>query len=206
MVAERVLAERVRAERVARVRTKAAGNATSALGVAATASIVAEVVVSTAAEIAVAGITAAGGVDMIVGAVAAAEGDGRAVGVANSRIVGVISGADILAVAGAAETRLGLNSCASAVLVAAATAIVSSSRKACWMNTWFPLSCSGTSLNARFPELAPKLGSSVRFTWLRPMILSTVSMSGIWAKTVKSESKPAELSSKFTKKLLVPPF
>ena len=190
----RMVAERVRAERVVRVRTKAAGNATSAPGVAATALIVAEVVVSTAAEIAVAGITAAGGVDMIVEVVAAAE------------IVGVISGAGVPVIAGAAETRLGLNSCATAVLVAAATAIVSSSRKACWMNTWFPLSCSGTSLNARFPELAPKLGSSVRFTWLRPMILSTVSMSGIWAKTVKSGSKPAELSSKFTKKLLVPPF
>ena len=161
----RVVTERVLAERVVRVRTKAAGNATSALGVAETASIIAEVVVSTTAEIAVAGITAAGGVDMTVGDVAAAaEGDGRAVCVVNSRIVGVIAGAGVLPVAGAVETRLGLNSCATAALVAAATAIVSSSRKACWMNTWFPLSCSGTSLNARFPELAPKLGSSVRFT------------------------------------------
>lgn len=115
----RMVAERVRAERVVGVRTKAAGNGTSAPGVAATASIVADVVVSTAAEIAVAGIIAAGGVDMIVEVVSAAE------------IVGVMSSAGVPVVAGAAETRLGFNSCDTAVLVAAATAIVSFSRKAC---------------------------------------------------------------------------
>ena len=119
MPVERVPVERVPVERAARVCASTAGSKTSAVsGDVATASSVAEVVGFTTSEMAVGGIAAAGDIGMIVEVASAAE------------VVDAKSKADVLAIDSGAETKSGLNSWARAVLVAAAAAMVSSSRKA----------------------------------------------------------------------------
>ena len=113
-VAERVLVERV--DRV--LDSIAGGEALAVSGGVAIASSVAEVVGFTTSEMAVGGISDAGDIGMIVEVAVAA-------GVVDAKLE-----ADVLAIASGAETKSGLNNWARAVLVAAATAMVSSSRKA----------------------------------------------------------------------------
>jgi hypothetical protein len=115
----RAVAERVLVERVDRVLDSIAGGEALAVsrGVA-IASSVAEVVGFTTSEMAVGGISDAGDIGMIVEVAVAA-------GVVDAKLE-----ADVLAIASGAETKSGLNNWARAVLVAAATAMVSSSRKA----------------------------------------------------------------------------
>ena len=87
-------------------------------GDVAIASSVAGIVGFTTSEMAVGGISAAGDIGMIIEVAAAAE------------VVDLKLEADVLAIASGAETKSGLNNWARAVLVAAAAAMVSSSRKA----------------------------------------------------------------------------
>lgn len=106
-------------ERVDRVLDSiAGGEALAVSGGVAIASSVAEVVGFTTSEMAVGGISDAGDIGMIVEVAVAA-------GVVDAKLE-----ADVLAIASGAETKSGLNNWARAVLVAAATAMVSSSRKA----------------------------------------------------------------------------
>jgi hypothetical protein len=88
--------------------------------------------------------------------------------------------------------------------IAWAIVIASSTTNARRINTWCPLSISGTSTNARFPGLAPNIGSVVRSVCMRAMIWLTTVMSGMAAKTVNWEFSPA-LLARLMKKLLVPP-